>query len=97
MWSPTLVDPTKLTPLIAACESRISASCRLVVRMLSTPSGRPASLHSSVIRIELWGAKLAAFNTMQLPVAMQMGAIHPCGIMAGKFHGAMPANTPMGS
>jgi hypothetical protein len=28
---------------------------------------------------------------------MQMGAIHPMGIIAGKFHGAMPANTPSGS
>ena len=42
------------------------------------------------------GTKLAAFSTMQLPVAMQMGAIQPCGIMAGKFHGAMPAKTPTG-
>ncbi len=34
---------------------------------------------------------------MQLPVAMQMGAIQPWGIMEGKFQGAMPAKTPMGS
>ena len=30
-------------------------------------------------------------------MAMQNGAIQPIGIMAGKFHGAMPANTPSGS
>ena len=41
--------------------------------------------------------KLAAFSTMVLPVAMHSGAIQPMGIMAGKFHGAMPAKTPSGS
>ena len=28
---------------------------------------------------------------------MHSGAIQPIGIMAGKFHGAMPAKTPTGS
>jgi hypothetical protein len=47
--------------------------------------------------MEDWGTKLAAFNTIQLPAAIQMGDIHPWGIMAGKFHGAIPAKTPTGS
>ena len=45
----------------------------------------------------LWGTKLAALSTRVLPVAMHRGAIQPMGIMAGKFQGAMPANTPRGS
>ena len=49
------------------------------------------------MRIAHCGAKLAAFSTSVLPVTMQIGAIQPCGIIAGKFHGAMPANTPSGS
>ena len=65
--------------------------------MLSTPLGSPASYHSSVMRNAHCGAKLAAFSTSVLPVTMQIGAIQPCGIIAGKFHGAMPAKTPSGS
>jgi hypothetical protein len=34
---------------------------------------------------------------MKFPVAVQIGVIDPCGIMAGKFYGAMPAKTPEGS
>lgn len=96
MCRPTLVEPTKLTPLIAGRRSRISASLRLVVTRLSTPAGRPACRQSSVMRMTDCGTKLAAFSTMQLPAATQMGAIQPCGIMAGKFQGAMPAKTPTG-
>ena len=44
-----------------------------------------------------WGAALAALSTKVLPVAMARGAIQPWGIMAGKFQGAIPANTPIGS
>ena len=40
---------------------------------------------------------VAAFSTNVLPVTMQIGVIQPCGIIAGKFHGAMPAKTPIGS
>ena len=49
------------------------------------------------MRSELCGVKLAALSTIVLPVAMHSGAIQPIGIMAGKFHGAMPAKTPTGS
>jgi len=50
-----------------------------------------------MIRIEVRGTKLAALITIVFPVAMHSGAIHPIGIIAGKFQGAIPANTPTGS
>jgi len=74
--------------LMSGCRSRISASLRLVVTRFSTPSGKPACFQSSLMRMADCGTKLATFSTMQFPVTMQMGAIHPCGSMAGKFHGA---------
>ena len=97
MTFPTDVDPTKEMPFTSGWLNNISASFREQVTRLSTPRGSPASAHSSMIRIELRGTKLAALITIVLPVAMHRGAIHPMGIMAGKFQGAMPANTPTGS
>ena len=52
----------RLTPLMSGCLRKISASLRLVVTMLRTPSGSPASFHSSVMRMAHCGAKLAAFK-----------------------------------
>ena len=49
------------------------------------------------MRIEVCGTRLAALSTKVLPVVMASGVIQPMGIMAGKFHGAMPTNTPIGS
>jgi len=95
MCLPTLVEPTKVIPLTSGCRRNISASCREHVIKFNTPAGNPASAHSSIILIEVSGQKLAAFITIVFPVAMHRGAIHPIGIIAGKFHGAMPANTPM--
>ncbi len=97
MWRPTDVEPTKEMPLTSGWRRRISASLREHVTTLSTPLGSPASCHSSAIRSELCGTKLAALSTSVLPVAMASGAIQPMGIMAGKFHGAIAANTPTGS
>jgi len=34
---------------------------------------------------------------MVFPQAIQMGVIHPIGIIAGKLNGTIPANTPNGS
>jgi hypothetical protein len=97
MCVPTDVDPTKEMPFTSGCVSSISASLREQVTRFSTPRGSPASAQSSMMRMEVRGTKLAALMTMVLPVAMQSGAIQLIGIMAGKFHGAMPANTPTGS
>ena len=43
------------------------------------------------------GTRLATLSTKVLPVVIASGIIQPMGIMAGKFHGAMPTNTPIGS
>ncbi len=47
--------------------------------------------------IAVSGVVLDAFSTIVFPVEIQSGIIQPMGIMAGKFHGAMPTNTPIGS
>ena len=39
----------------------------------------------------------AAFNTKVFPVVTAKGIIQPIGIIPGKFHGAIPTNTPSGS
>src|ERR1700690_995815 len=96
MCRPTDVEPTNDTPLMSGCVRRVSASCREEVTGFRTPFGRHASFHKSIIRMEVRGTKLAALMTMVLPVAMHNGALQPIGIMAGKFHGAIPAKTPRG-
>ena len=42
------------------------------------------------------GVSLAGFSTMELPM-MSAGATFHTAIMNGRFHGMMPAHTPMGS
>ena len=54
-------------------------------------------LQWAAIFMQVIGVVEAGFNTKVLPQTMARGAIQPTGIIAGKFHGAMPANTPMGS
>ena len=78
-------------------DSSSSASWRPAVTMLNTPGGRPASARSAAMRLEVCGTRLAALRTKVLPVVIASGVIQPIGIMAGKFHGAMPTNTPIGS
>ena len=94
---PTAVEPTKVTPRTSGWVRKISASVREQGTMLKMPSGTPASLYSSAIFRLVMGVVEAGFNTKALPHTMHKGAIQPTGIMAGKFQGAMPANTPMGS
>ena len=94
---PTEDVPTKQMPLISGCVRNCSDSCLVQVTMLRTPSGSPASCHSSAQRIAVSGVLEAALTTIVLPVAMQMGTIHPIGIIPGKLKGEIPANTPSGS
>ena len=97
MCCPTEVEPTKETPFTSGCFRNISASFLLHVTMFKTPSGSPASCHSSAHLIAVIGVIEAALITIVLPLAMQRGVIHPIGIIPGKFHGIIPANTPSGS
>ena len=97
MCRPTEVEPTKVTPLTSGLVSSESASTREQVTRLTTPLGRPASISSSSMRIEVCGTIDAALRTKVLPVVMQKGSIQPIGIIAGKLYGAMPTKTPSGS
>ena len=63
---------------------------------LKTPSGSPASAHSSAIRSDAEGSRSLGFSTKVLPQAMATGCIH-MGTMTGKLNGVMPATTPSGS
>ena len=84
-------------PLTSGCSRMVLISLREQVTTLMTPSGTPASLYSWAKSMAVLGVKEAAFSTRVLPAAIQVGAIQPKGIMAGKFTGTMPANTPSGS
>ena len=59
---------------------------------LKTPSGRPASAHSSAIRIGgADGSRSLGLSTNVLPQAIATGCIH-IGTMTGKLNGVMPAH-----
>ena len=62
---------------------------------MNTPSGRPASAHSSASRSEAAGSRSDGLSTKAFPQAMATGNIH-IGTMAGKLNGVMPATTPRG-
>ena len=85
MCLPTSVEPTKVMPRTSGLVSRLSASTRLHVTRLATPRGRPASISSSIIRMEVCGTIEAALRTNVFPVVIANGSIQPIGIIAGKL------------
>ncbi len=62
---------------------------------LNTPSGSPASAHSSATKFDSDGSRSLGLRTKVLPVAIATGYIH-IGTMAGKLNGVIPAQTPSG-
>ncbi len=62
---------------------------------LKTPSGSPASFHSSAIHSAAVGTFSLGLSTTVLPAAMAIGKNH-IGTMAGKLNGLMIATTPSG-
>src|SRR5438874_7917808 len=62
---------------------------------LNTPSGRPASAHSSATSCDADGSRSLGLRTNVLPQAMATGCIH-IGTITGKLNGVMPATTPSG-
>ena len=62
---------------------------------LKTPSGRPASFHSSAMNIEAEGSFSLGLRMKALPQAMALAHIQS-GTIAGKLNGVMPATTPSG-
>ena len=63
---------------------------------VSTPSGSPASIASSPIRMAVSGVISAGFSTTVLPAAMA-GAKPQPAMGIGKFQGTMMPTTPRGS
>ena len=62
---------------------------------MNTPSGSPASAHSSATYCEAEGSRSDGLSTNVLPVAMATGYIH-IGTIAGKLNGVIPTQTPSG-
>ena len=89
------VEPTKLMAAMSGW-SRIASTASLSPwTTVKTPSGRPASFHSSAMNSEAEGSFSLGLSTKALPQAMALAHIHS-GTMAGKLKGVMPATTPSG-
>ena len=89
------MEPTKLIALTDAWSSSASTASLSPWRTLKTPSGRPASRHSSAIQSEADGSFSLGLSTTVLPAAMASGKNH-IGTMAGKLKGLMTPTTPSG-
>ena len=97
---PTSVEPVKpslrtmgfdvISPPIAG------ASSASPVTTEKTPGGTPASSASAAIARAESGVCSAGFSTIVQPTA-SAGADLRVGIAEGKFHGVIPAVTPIGS
>ncbi len=96
---PTSVEPVK--PSLRTVGFPVSsppisgASCAAPVTISKTPSGSPASRPRRAIASAVSGVCSAGLSTIVQPDA-SAGAALRVGIAAGKFHGVMPAVTPMG-
>src|SRR3954452_25244938 len=82
-------------PWISGCSSSRSTATLSPCTTLKTPSGSPASFHSSAIHNAAEGSCSLGFRTTVLPVAMAMGKNH-IGTIAGKLNGLMIATGPSG-
>ena len=89
------VEPTNDTAATSGWSSRASTAVLSPCTTLNTPSGRPASAHSSAISIDALGSRSLGLSTKVLPVAIATGYIH-IGTIAGKLNGVMPTHTPSG-
>src|SRR3954447_25502965 len=89
------VDPTKDTALTSGCSSSRSTATLSPWATLKTPSGSPASFHSSAIQIAAEGSCSLGLRTTVLPVAIAMGKNH-MGTIAGKLNGLITATGPSG-
>jgi hypothetical protein len=67
----------------------------LVVTMLNTPAGKPASAPSSASAMAVSGVCIGGLSTIVQPDASAGAALRVI-IAAGKFQGVMAATTPTG-
>src|SRR3972149_8883637 len=88
-------EPTKDTAWMPGWLRIASTASLSPCTTFNTPSGNPASLKSSAMRIEAEGTFSEGFSTKVLPQAIATGNIHN-GTMTGKLNGVTPAHTPTG-
>jgi hypothetical protein len=86
------VEPTKETAAIPGCPRIASTAILSPWTTLKTPSGSPASLRSSAVRIDAYGSFSDGLRMNVLPHAIAGAHIH-MGTIAGKLNGVMPATT----
>ena len=89
------VEPTKLTAATSGWSSSASTASLSPWTTVNTPSGRPASCHSSARNSAADGSFSLGLSTNALPQAIALAHIHS-GTIAGKLNGVMPATTPSG-
>src|SRR4029450_10024374 len=89
------VDPTKEIDSTSGCVSSPSTATLSPFSTLKTPSGSPASFHSSAIQRAAVGTFSLGFSTTVFPAAIAIGKNH-MGTIAGKLNGEMMPTTPSG-
>ena len=82
-------------PRPSGCSSSASTASLSPCTTLKTPSGSPASAHSSASSSEADGSFSLGLSTTALPQAIATGTNHS-GTMAGKLNGEITATTPSG-
>ena len=87
------MEPTNETDLTSGWVSRASTASLSPLTTFITPSGSPASFHSSAMAIVALGSFSLGLRTTALPQAMAIGTNHS-GTIAGKLNGEMTATTP---
>ncbi len=94
---PISVEPVKAslsTPGLVASSRPTSVPWPVI--MLRTPGGTPASKAIFPYSRAVRGVYIAGLRTIVLPAA-RAGATFHTAMSSGKFHGRIPAHTPLGS
>src|SRR4029078_6675470 len=89
------VEPTNEIAAIPGCSSSASTATLSPWTTLNTPSGTPASLSSSAVRIDADGSFSDGLRMNVFPHASAGAHIH-MGTIAGKLNGVIPPTTPSG-
>src|SRR6266545_181560 len=96
MYAATPAEPTNDTADTSGWLSSASTESFAPWITLNTPSGSPASVNNSAIRMAESGVRCEGLCTKVFPHTMARGIIHS-GTMFGKLNGVMPATTPTGN
>ncbi len=96
IFLPTSVLPVKATLSTPWWSTSAAPVSPKPGTMLTTPAGTPASSSSSPRRSAVSGVCSAGLRMTVLP-AVIAGTILKQAMSSGKFHGTMPATTPIGS